>query len=269
MSLAFRKMHGLGNDFVIIDQRDGAASLTPEQVARFGHRRFGIGFDQLVHIKPPRSPGTGAFLEMYNADGSPLESCGNATRCVASLLMDETGLVTCALETVAGLLHCRRAGEGRITADMGPPRLEWNEIPLAAANDTLHLPLDGDPVAVSMGNPHCVFFVDDDAGLAPETRGAAIERNPLFPQRTNVEFARILSPEKIRMRVWERGTGVTLACGTGACATLVAAARRGLTGRRAELVLDGGNLFIDWRETDGHVLMTGPVSEVFTGEIEF
>jgi len=270
MSLKFHKMHGLGNDFVIIDNRLGQYALSLEQIRQLADRRFGIGCDQLMLLLAPKTPGTDIFMHIYNPDGSEAGACGNGTRCVAALLLKESGKGQCVIETVSGLLTCRMVDGGMVEVDMGLPRLNWNEIPLSEERDTLHLGIgDGDtisdPVAVSMGNPHCVFFVKNVEKFPVETLGPSVERHALFPQKTNVEFAEILSPSKIRMRVWERGTGITQACGSGACATMVAAARRGLTGRKAEIVLDGGSLYLEWRESDDHVLMTGPVAYVFDG----
>ncbi len=269
---AFLNMHGLGNDFVVFDAREHAFSLTPEQVRRLADRHFGIGCDTVAVIRPGGAMADASIL-FYNADGAESESCGNATRCVARLLMDERGLARVKLSTKGGMLACSDAGKGLVTLDMGEPRLEWNQIPLGAARDTMNFPLDigGSSVpasAVSMGNPHCILFVPD-AEKAPVTvLGPRIETLPLFPNRVNVEFAQVLDAGRIRMRVWERGVGVTLACGTGACATAVAAARRGLSARKVEVMLDGGPLLIDWREEDNHVLMTGPAAIPFRGEVE-
>lgn len=268
MPVQFRKMHGLGNDFVIIDNRTGHAEFADRTIRLMADRRLGIGCDQVIVLEP--SSRADLFMRIYNPDASQAEACGNATRCVASLLMQESGKGDCVIETVVGLLPCRALPGNLYEVDMGAARLEWQEIPLSEPRDTLHLGIgDGntlfDPVAVNVGNPHCVFFVDQVEKTPVETLGAAVERNALFPQRTNVEFAQVLAPDKIRMRVWERGTGVTMACGSGACATMVAAARRNLTGRRAEIVLDGGSLFLEWRESDGHVLMAGPAAEIFSG----
>lgn len=270
MPLQFRKMHGLGNDFVILDNRLGDKSFTPEQIRQIADRRFGVGCDQLMLLEPSRTPGADCFMRIYNPDASEAGACGNGTRCVADMLMKEGSKTSCVIETVSGLLACRAVENDLVEVDMGAPRLNWNEIPLSEERDTLHLGIgDGDtlsdPVAVSMGNPHCVFFVRDVEKFPVESLGPSVERHALFPERTNVEFAQIMSPSKIRMRVWERGTGVTQACGSGACATMVAAARRGLTSRKAEIVLDGGSLFLEWREGDDHVLMTGPVAHVFDG----
>jgi len=269
---AFLKMHGLGNDFVVFDARDAAIALTPAQARGVADRRFGIGCDTVVLIGPG-SAEADASLRFINADGGEVESCGNATRCVARLLMDERGLSSVRLASRAGLLACRDAGKGLVEADMGPARLAWNEIPLAEARDTrgFTLPLDGQALAVSavsMGNPHCILFVPD-AEKAPVTAlGPKIETHPLFPARTNVEFVSVIGENRLRQRTWERGVGVTLACGTGACAVAVAAARLGKSGRKAEVVLDGGALFIDWRESDGHVIMTGPAALPFRGQVD-
>ena len=269
---AFVKMHGLGNDFVVFDARDTAISLTPAYVRAIADRHFGVGCDTVVMIRPGGAQADASVL-FYNADGSESESCFNATRCVARLLMDERGLARVKLSTKGGLLAASDAGKGSVMVDMGPPRLDWQQVPLAREVDTMNFQLDiggsSLPVsAVSMGNPHCVLFVPD-AEKAPLTQlGPRIETLPFFPNRTNVEFAQVLDKERIRMRVWERGVGVTLACGTGACATAVAAIRRGLTGRKVELLLDGGSLIIEWREEDGHVLMTGPTAMPFRGRLE-
>jgi diaminopimelate epimerase len=268
---SFLKMHGLGNDFVVLDARTRPLVLTEAVVQAIADRRTGVGFDQLVVLEPAKDGLADVFMRIYNADGSTVGACGNVTRCVAALLMAETGRSQAVIETVAGLLDAQAAEGGMIAVDMGPARLDWREIPLAEAVDTNHLPLTlgglADPVGVGMGNPHAVFFVPDaEAALVAEI-GPQVEHHPLFPERTNVEFAQILSPERIRMRVWERGAGITMACGTGACATLVAAARRGLTGRAAEVVLDGGSLFIEWLKDD-HVLMTGPATLAYGGTLD-
>jgi len=269
---AFVKMHGLGNDFVVFDARDTAINLTQAQVKTIADRHFGVGCDTVVVIRPGGAQADAGVI-FYNADGSESESCFNATRCIARLLMDERGLARVKLSSKGGMLACSDAGQGSVMVDMGPPRLDWQQVPLAREVDTLNFPLDVGgaslPVsALSMGNPHCVLFVPD-ADKAPVTQlGPKIEILPLFPNRTNVEFAQVLDRDRIRMRVWERGVGVTLACGTGACATAVAAIRRGLTGRKVELMLDGGSLTIEWREEDGHVLMTGPTAMPFRGRLE-
>ncbi|EWY40365.1 diaminopimelate epimerase [Skermanella stibiiresistens SB22] len=271
MTIPFLKMHGLGNDFVVIDARSGNLSLNEAQARAIADRRLGVGCDQFIVIEPPRTSGATAFMRIRNPDGSESGACGNATRCVAHLLMTESGRTTTVVETIAGLLPASLEADGLVTVDMGPPRLDWRDIPLAGPADTLRLddvvegPYAG-PTAVSMGNPHAVFFVDDVAAVPLERVGPRLEHHPAFPERANIEFAQVLTPTRIRMRVWERAAGITQACGSGACAVQVAAFRRGLVERRAEVVLDGGGLTIEWRE-DGHVLMTGPIALSFTGEL--
>jgi diaminopimelate epimerase len=271
MTIPFLKMHGLGNDFVVIDARSSNLSLTEAQVRAIADRRTGVGFDQFIVIQPPKTPGATAFMHIRNPDGSEAGACGNATRCVAHLLMEESGAGEAVVETISGLLPSRMEAGGLVTVDMGPARLDWRDIPLAGPADTLRLdvaegPWSG-PVAVSMGNPHIVFFVDDVDAVPLERVGPVLEHHPAFPQRANIEFVQVLSRTKLRMRVWERSAGITRACGSGACAVQVAAVRRGLVERRAEVVLDGGSLTIEWRE-DGHVLMTGPVALSFTGVLQ-
>jgi diaminopimelate epimerase len=220
-----------------------------------------VGFDQLAEIRT--AEGADFALDFWNSDGSRAGACGNATRCVSDLVMRETGRDAVTLITARGGLSAVRRADGLVSVNMGAPQLDWAEVPLAHAVDMLHLPIAGDPVAVGMGNPHCVFFVPDAEAVDLPTRGRAVEHDALYPQRTNVEFAALTGPDQVRMRVWERGAGITLACGSGACATAVAAHLRGLTGRRVTLQLDGGVLEVDWRE-DG-VWMTGPVARVFDG----
>lgn len=260
-NIPFMKMHGLGNDFVVLDARAGALPVSPGLARAIADRHRGVGFDQLVVIEP--SEAADARLSFLNADGSPSATCGNATRCVARHLMDETGAATVTLETERGLLEARDAGGGLTSVNMGAPLTEWDEIPLARPVDTLELPIEGAPTATGMGNPHCTFFVEDAEAVDLAQRGPEIEHHPLFPERTNVQFAQVIGPDRLRMRVWERGAGITLASGSSSCATAVAAARRGLTGRRVTIELDGGTLEIDWRE-DG-VWMTGPTAHPFDG----
>ncbi|MEZ5748285.1 MAG: diaminopimelate epimerase [Paracoccaceae bacterium] len=259
--LAFMKMHGAGNDFVIIDSRGRDAVTSAPLAAAMGDRHLGVGFDQLAEIL---EDATGDYrLEFWNADGSRAGACGNASRCVADFVMSRNGRSNVTFTTERGLLAACRRADGLVSVNMGPPVCDWAAIPLAEPVDHLHLPIEGDPAAVGMGNPHCVFFVPDAEAVDVPCRGAAMEHNPLFPQATNVEFAALTGHDRLRMRVWERGAGVTLACGSGACATAVAAHQRGLTGRQVTLVLDGGTLEIDWRD-DG-VWMTGPTMHVFDG----
>jgi diaminopimelate epimerase len=265
MLVPFRKMHGCGNDFVVLDERAGTLGLTAARAAAIADRRTGVGCDQFIVLERPAN-GADVFMRIRNPDGAEAGACGNATRCVASLLAAETGRPELTVETVAGVLPSRVLADGRVTVDMGPARLDWRDVPLARAMDTLHVDMPGDPAACSMGNPHATWFVD----APPEdiaTLGPAREHDPMFPERANIGFAQVLAPDRIRLRVWERGAGLTRSCGSGACATLVNAARRGLTGRRADVVTDGGVLGIAWRE-DGHVLMTGPVATAFVGTID-
>ena len=261
-ALPFMKMHGLGNDFVIIDSRGGAAVTTPALARALGDRHRGVGFDQLAEIRD--GDGSDIVLDFWNSDGSRAGACGNATRCVAAHVLGQTGATDMTIRTTRGLLRGVIDG-GRVWINMGQPQLAWDEIPLAGDVDPLHLPLPGDPVGVGMGNPHCVFFVDDATAVDLAGAGPKVETDPLFPQATNVEFAQVRARDEIRMRVWERGTGITLACGSGACATLVAAKLRGLTGAHVRMELDGGWMELDWRE-DG-VWMTGPTAHVFTASL--
>ena len=263
--MKFRKMHGLGNDFVVIDARGRVDPMTPALARALADRHRGIGFDQLaVMLDAPEADVGVAF---WNADGSRAAACGNATRCLADILLAEGAgpALTIAVEG-AGVLTARRRPDGLIEVDMGAPKLDWAAIPLAEAMDTLALPLPGGPTAVSMGNPHCVHFVDALDGLDWHAKGAAVERHPLFPERTNVQFVEVLDEARVRARVWERGVGPTLASGSSACAITVAAHRRGLTGRRVTVELEGGALQIAWTEA-GRVLMAGPVADVFEGTV--
>ncbi|MEL6702029.1 MAG: diaminopimelate epimerase, partial [Pseudomonadota bacterium] len=252
--LPFMKMHGLGNDFVVIDQRpQKTATLTPNLVRALADRHRGVGFDQLAVID--HDPDANLRLTFFNADGTQSAACGNATRCIADREMTQLGSETLAI-TVAGkgALSAKRLASGHCAVNMGAPLTDWRDIPLAQDVDTLSLPIQGTPTATGMGNPHCTFFVDDVSQIDLATQGAAMEQHPLFPERTNVQFAQVTGPDRIRMRVWERGTGITLASGSSSCATAVAAARRGLTGRRVQIDLDGGTLLIDW--TDDGVWMS-------------
>ncbi len=269
MEARFVKMHGCGNDFIILDERAGPLGLTPSRVAALANRRTGIGCDQFIVIEA--SPGADAFMRIRNPDGTEAGACGNATRCVVSLLHAETGWRAQVIRTITGDLPSVVLEDGRVTVDMGQPRLHWQEVPLAHAADTLHLDVGenamSDPAALSMGNPHATFFVDDLDAVAVEALGSRLEHASIFPESANIGFAQVLAPDRLRLRVWERGAGLTLACGSGACAALVNAVRRDLTGRRATVVVDGGELEIFWRD-DGHVLMTGPVATAFHGTVD-
>jgi len=276
MSRPFLKMNGLGNDFVVVEARSAPFAPTADEVRAIADRTSGVGCDQLIAIEPPAlgSEGVDARVRFWNADGEEVSACGNGTRCVGWLLMQASGTDRVVIETKAGRLTATRAGERLVSVDMGPPGLDWSEIPLAAAHDTesLDVRLHDDPAlsvapgCVSMGNPHVVFFVDDIDAAPVATAGPVIERHPLFPEQVNVGFAQVIDRDRIRLRVWERGAGLTQACGTGACAALVAAARRGLTDRSAVLVLDGGELLIEWGAND-HVIMTGPAAVDFAGDL--
>jgi diaminopimelate epimerase len=261
--LPFMKMHGLGNDFVVIDARARDVVVPPALAVALADRHRGVGFDQLAVMRA--DPDADVRLDFLNADGSESAACGNATRCIARHIMDETGVVSLTLRTARGMLAARDAGGGLTAVNMGQPRWDWRDIPLARDCDTLHLPIPGDPVATNMGNPHCTFFVNDAGAVDLVAFGPAHEHHPLFPQRTNVQVVQVLAPDHLRMRVWERGTGVTLASGSSSCAVAVAAARRGLTGRRVTITLDGGDIAVDW--ADDGVWMTGPTAHVFSGTL--
>jgi diaminopimelate epimerase len=267
----FIKMHGLGNDFVVIDARGQPFALDAAGARAIADRRRGVGCDQLIVMEPPLNGKADVFMRIHNADGGEVAACGNASRCVAALVMEESGTGRCIVETRAGLLQAEAVDRGRITVDMGMAGLSWQAIPLADEADTRCLdlslgPLSG-PVAVSIGNPHAVFFVEDAEAVELARLGPELEHHRMFPERANIGVAQLAGPDRLRVRVWERGVGLTRACGTGACAAAVAAHRRELTGRQVEVVLDGGPLAIEWR-ADGHVLMTGPVATSFTGELK-
>jgi diaminopimelate epimerase len=272
MDAPFIKMHGCGNDFVVFDERAAPLGLTQARAAAIANRRTGVGCDQFIAIEPPPAGSNAdAFMRIRNPDGTEAGACGNATRCVAQLLAAETGRRQLVIQTISGHLPAEILADGRVAVDMGEVRLDWQDIPLAATTDTLHLPLSegpvADPAAVSMGNPHATFFVPALAALPIETLGPRLEHAAIFPERANIGFVQILARDRIRLRVWERGAGLTLACGSGACAALVNAARRGLTARRAAVLVDGGELEIEWR-ADNHVLMTGPVATAFRGTLD-
>jgi len=270
MSRSFIKMNGLGNDFVIVQPGEDPFDPTPEQAREICDRIDGVGCDQLVVLEPTDK--ANIRMRIWNADGGEVAICGNAARCVAWLFMQAGKRGHVVLETGAGLLDAFKSPDGTVTVDMGAPRLEWSDIPLASPMNTLELDLrvesaKGGPGCVSMGNPHVVFFVDDVDTAPVESLGPWLEKHQRFPEGANVGFAQIMSPDRMRLRVWERGVGLTHACGTGACAALVAAQRRGLTGRRAVIETDGGELVVEWRESDGHVLLAGPVEVEFTGRM--
>jgi diaminopimelate epimerase len=272
MSRPFLKMNGLGNDFVVVEARSEPFAPTADEVRAIADRANGVGCDQLISIEPATD--VDARVRFWNADGEEVSACGNGSRAVGWLLMQSTGKDEILIETKAGRLVATRAGERLVSVDMGQPRLEWGEIPLAQVQDTRaldvqlydHPALVEAPGSVSMGNPHVTFFVPDIETAPIAEAGPVVERHPLFPEHVNVGFAQVKDRDRIRLRVWERGAGLTKACGTGACAALVAAARRDLVDRTAVMELDGGELLIDWRE-DGHVIMTGPAAVDFAGEL--
>ena len=260
--IPFMKMHGLGNDFVIVDSRNHGPKISAKIAQGLGDRHRGVGFDQLAVIHD--SPDADVALTFFNADGSTSGACGNATRCIAQYEMDRLQVDSLSLITERGALTALRYGD-MVSVNMGNPLLNWDEIPLARAMDTLRLPLDGTPTATGMGNPHCTFFVENADAVDLAGRGSALETDPLFSERTNVQFAHVIGTDHLRMRVWERGVGVTLASGSSSCATAVAAARLGLTGHKVEIQLDGGAIYIDWQQ-DG-VWMTGATMHVFDGTL--
>lgn len=265
--MAFSKMHGLGNDFVVLDARGGSLPLDSDLIQRLADRHRGIGFDQLVLLQPSET----ADLEVrfFNPDGGESGACGNASRCIAGLVCEETGSTRVTLETSAGLLPAECLADGQVTVQMTTPKLAWQDIPLAEPADTaaVEFDIEGLPPAscVNMGNPHAVFFVDDIDRI--EAIGPALAHHPFFPAGANVGFAAIVGPGRIRLRVHERGAGLTLACGSGACAAMVAARRRGLVKDRATLILDGGTLELAW-PGDGPVAMTGPWARSFAGTFD-
>ena len=266
--IPFLKMHGLGNDFVVLDSRRTTLAVDAATARVLADRRTGIGCDQVILLEPPRHPDAQVLMRILNPDGSAAEACGNATRCVADLLRREIGTPRVRIETIAGLLEAEALPDGRIAVDMGPARTSWREIPLGRAMDTGRVELSlgplAAPVCTNIGNPHATFFVDDAEAIDLAALGPVLEHHPLFPQRANIGVAAVRDHKNIRLRMWERGAGITRACGSGACAALVAAHRRGLAERQAAVVLDGGVLDIAWRE-DGHVVMTGPVALSFEG----
>jgi diaminopimelate epimerase len=271
MRAPFFKMHGCGNDFVVLDEREGKLGLTPARAAAIADRRRGVGCDQFIALEaPPPGSRADAFMRIRNPDGSEAGACGNATRCVAHLLTAESGRAVSIIRTIAGDLLAEQMDDGRVRVDMGPARLGWQDVPLAGPADTLHLPIEvgplRDPAALSMGNPHATFFVDDLAAIAVERLGPVLETHPIFPERANIGFVQVLAPDRIRLRVWERRAGLTLACGSGACAAVVNAVRRGLIEPRATVIVDGGELEIAY--VAPNVTMTGPVAIAYRGTLD-
>jgi diaminopimelate epimerase len=274
---AFVKMNGIGNEIVVVDMRARGGTIKPEE-ARAAAAPGGAPYDQLVALYPSRTPGTDAFIRIYNNDGSEAGACGNGMRCVADLVSKESGKDALTFETKAGILNCWKNADGLFTVDMGVPRFKWNEIPLAEEfRDTRFIELQIGPIdkpvlhspsVVSMGNPHAIFWVDDVNAYDLARFGPLLENHPIFPERANITLAHIVAPDHIIIRTWERGAGLTKACGSAACAAAVAAARLKRTDRKAKVSLPGGELTIEWREKDDHVLMTGPVEFEFNGRFD-
>ena len=265
-SIPFRKMNGLGNDFVVLDARVRALPLTADALRAIADRKEGIGCDQIIALEP--SQHADVFMRIWNADGGEVGACGNAARCVAALVAKEQEREGVSIETESAVLGATVNRDGSVTIDMGEPRFAWNEIPLAEPfHDTRRIelqlgriddPVLHSPAVVNVGNPHALFFVDDVAAHDLAKFGPMLEHHPLFPERANISLVQVLAPDHLKVRTWERGAGLTRACGTAACAATVAAARRGLSGRKVKVSLPGGDLLIEWREGDGHILMTGP-----------
>lgn len=273
-NIPFRKMNGLGNDFVVLDARHKAIEMTPEDARRLADRSMGPGCDQVIVLEPTKK--ADVFMRIFNADGSEVEACGNAARCVALLVAEEAGRPEVTVETRAGLLRAQVESGDRVVIDMGVPRFAWNEIPLAEPfhNTTgielqmgpIDAPILHSPSVVNVGNPHAIFWVDDVDAYDLARFGPLLENHPVFPERANISLAHVTSRSGLRLKTWERGAGLTKACGTAACAAAVAAARKGLTDRQVTVELPGGKLFIDWT-TDGHILMRGPAELEFEGTL--
>ena len=274
-AIPFRKMNGLGNDFVVLDARSRALPLGADALRAIADRKEGIGCDQIIALEPSRM--ADVFMRIWNADGGEVGACGNAARCVAGIVAAERGEKTVSIETESGVLSALAGTDGTVTVDMGAPRFAWNEIPLSEPfHDTRGIELQIGPIdapvlhtpsVVNVGNPHALFFVEDVMAHDLAKLGPMLEHHPLFPERANISLVQVLSPDHLKVRTWERGAGLTQACGTAACAAAVAAARRELAGRKVKVTLPGGDLLIDWRESDGHILMTGPYALDFEGTL--
>jgi len=271
--MEFRKMNGLGNDFVVLDARARPLSISQELARAIADRKTGVGCDQLIVIEP--SAKADVRMRIWNNEGFEVESCGNASRCIAEILFAEKRQPVATIDTKGGFLTCEKGGNGLVTVDMGVPRFGWQDIPLSEPfPDTRHIelqlgpidaPLIHSPSVVNVGNPHCIFWVKDLDVVDLAKAGPMLEHHPLFPERANISLARVDAKDHITLKVWERGAGLTRACGTGACAALAAAARIKLTYRKATVTLPGGDLVIEWREQDDHILMTGPIAYEFDG----
>lgn len=275
--IPFRKMNGLGNDFVVLDLRTHALNLNESLVRAIANRETGIGCDQFITIEPARHGGD-VFMGIRNPDGGIVEACGNATRCIGQILLDETGKEAVTIETLGGDLVASASANELVTVDMGEPRLKWNEIPLSEEfQDTrmielevgpLGAPIMHSPAVVNVGNPHAIFFVDNIDAIDLGRIGPMLENHPLFPERANISVAQVIDRSHVRVKVWERSAGLTLACGTAACATVVAAVRRRKTDRNITVSLPGGDLQMEWRESDNHIYMTGPTTLDYEGDLD-
>jgi len=273
--IPFRKMNGLGNDFVVLDARARTIPMNEAIAVAISDRHTGIGCDQLIIIETDNH--ADAFMRIRNSNGGEVDACGNATRCIGDILMSENDASSVTIRTNAGMLLCSRTAEpGMITADMGAPKLRWDQIPIAEEMDTRQIELQIGPIddpilhspgVVNVGNPHCIFWVDDVEAYDLENIGPMLEHHPVFPERANISLAHVTSPDDITLKVWERGVGLTKACGSAACAVLVAASRKNLTQRKATVHLPGGALVIEWREGDNHILMSGPYEYEFDGTL--
>lgn len=274
-TIHFRKMNGLGNDFVVLDARSGPLPVDQRSARAIADRKSGIGCDQLIVLEPSSS--ADVRMRIWNNSGDEVESCGNASRCVADLLFRETGRTSVTIDTDGGLLRCTRAGDGLVTVDMGAPRFGWKDIPLSEEfRDTRRIELQVGPIddpvlhspsVVNVGNPHCIFWVRDVSAHDLARFGPMLERHPLFPEGANISLAQVLSEDHLLLRVWERGAGLTRACGTAACAAAVAGVRLRLLARKVKVTLPGGDLWIEWREPDGHIFLTGPFAYEFEGSL--
>lgn len=273
----FVKMNGLGNEIVVIDMRRAPAQVSAAE-ARAVAQPNGVPYDQLMVLYPPRAEGTDSFVRIFNNDGSESGACGNGMRCVADLVTRESGKLNASFQTSSGITPCWRNADGTLTCDMGVPRFDWREIPLAEQfHDTraielqigpIDAPILHSPSAVNMGNPHAVFWVSDVNAYDLAKIGPLLEFHPIFPERANITLCAVQSPDHIVIRTWERGAGLTKACGSAACAAAVSAARTKRTGRKVRVTLPGGDLMIEWRERDDHVLMTGPVEFEYEGRFD-
>ena len=263
MKLKFTKMHGCGNDFVIIDNRNQKLELNNDEIKLLCDRHYGIGCDQLVVIDDNNKNNVSAYALFWNSDGSVSATCGNATRCIATILFAETRTETLNIETQNGIIECHKKNNELISVNIGQPKIAWDEIPLSKEVSTLNLPIEGEPTGTNFGNPHCTFFVHDLSKIDVQSKGPTVENNALFPEKTNVQFVKILDRTHIKLKVWERGSGITLASGSSSCAAVDAGIRRDLLDNRVKVELDGGTVEVEKKVTG--VWLTGPTKHVFSG----